>query len=172
MPYCTVLQSPERGCNRPGGCDGPYHGYRCGVCTDLILDSAWSGAGVDIEMAQAQDAAEHPDHQYLRGGPRSAEDLWRYMKFSGQSLPPSEAYQPGDMVFFDWNQDGLVEHVSLVSQVNPDGSPRNLVDAPGEINGNPAGVASEVAWQAYHTQALAGHARLGGAGGEIPSIGD
>jgi Tol biopolymer transport system component len=171
MPYCTILQSDTRACGNGSECGGPYHGFYCGVCTDVVIDAANAGGGVDLVMAQSQDMAEHPDHRYEMGGARSANDLWLYFRYTGQTLPAGEPYRPGDAVFFDWNQDGWVEHVALVSQVTADGQPKTLLDAPGELKGNPGGLANEFPWQPFEADALVGRARLGGTTGILPQIG-
>jgi Tol biopolymer transport system component len=172
MPYCQPSQSDTRACAKTGGCDGPYHGFNCGMCTDVVLDAASTGGGLDIQTAQGQDAADHPEHQYINGGPRSAHDLWQYFQYTGQALPANTPLRPGDAVFFDWNSDGIVEHAALVSQVWPDGRPKNLVDASGKLADNPAGLAKEMPWAPYDAQGWVGSARLGGLSGILPAIGN
>jgi hypothetical protein len=89
--------------------------------------------------------------------------MWRYFMYSGQMLPHSEPYQPGDMVFFDWSGDGEIDHVAVVSQVDAHNRPTWMVDATGVIASNPDGLAAELPWEPFHDRSERGHARWHGA---------
>ncbi len=108
------------------------------------------------------DFKKHPDHYYHFGNARRAEDMWRYFAYARQVLPHHESYLPGDIVFFDWEVDGVMDHVALISQVDQQGRPRAMIDATGEINDNPNGLAEELAWEEYHEKGAIAHARWTG----------
>lgn len=42
--------------------------------------------------------------------------------FKGQGRWHTSGYQPGDIVFFSWNNNGVADHVGIVESVNSDGS--------------------------------------------------
>ena len=151
MPY-----SFERGVN------GPFHGYSAGYCTDLILDAYTWGVDFNIQFALEQDFRAHPWHFYRWRDARNAHDMWRYFTFSNQLQPHPNPYQPGDIVFFDWSEDGEIDHVAIVSEVNSNYRPRKLIDATGVINSNPSGLASELPWENFHENTVRGFARWSG----------
>jgi cell wall-associated NlpC family hydrolase len=163
MPY-----SYYRGCASPYlGCGGPYHGFDAGYCTDLVLDAYSWGLDFHIQYALDRDARAHPGHFYRWGNARNSHDMWRYFHYTGQVLTHQEPYQPGDIVFFDWERDGVMDHVALVSEVNPSGWPSKLLDATGVIDSNPTGLAAELPWEGFHEGTVWGHARWGGTYGAI-----
>ena len=141
---------------------GPYHGYAAGYCTDLILDAYTWGADYNIQFALEQDYRAHPEHTYRWRDARNANDMWRYFAYSGQMLPHAAPYQPGDIVFFDWSEDGEIDHVAVLSEVQFDNRPKNMYDATGVINSNPSGRAAELPWEEFHEQTVRGHARWDG----------
>ena len=69
---------------------------------------------------------------------------------------------PGDIVFFDWEMDGEIDHVALVSDVNNKGRPRRIIDATGVTADNPSGLAVEMDWRPYHSARTQGHTRWTG----------
>ena len=131
MPYDHRCEGP--------GCEGIFHGYAAGQCSDLVLDAFTWGANYNIKLALEQDALAHPEHFYQSRNARDAFDMWRYFMYSGQMLPHAQPFQVGDMAFFDWSGDGEVDHVALVSQVDGNNRPTWMVDASGVINSNPNG---------------------------------
>jgi Tol biopolymer transport system component/cell wall-associated NlpC family hydrolase len=158
MPYALT-----RGCPAPNvGCGGPFHGFYSGDCTDLVIDAYREGVGFNIQQAMNFDFWAHPDHYYYWQIARSSQDMWRYFAYSGQILAHDQPYQPGDIVFFDWDGDGVSDHVSIVSEVNRRGRPAKLIDATGIINDNPSGLAAELNWQQYHEEHVQGHVRWSG----------
>ena len=136
MPY-------DHRCEGSAECEGVFHGYAAGQCSDLVLDAFTWGADYNIKLALEQDALAHPEHFYQSRNARDAFDMWRYFMYSGQMLSHEQPYQPGDMVFFDWSGDGEIDHVSLVSQVDGNNQPTWMVDATGVIASNPNGLAAE-----------------------------
>jgi Tol biopolymer transport system component/cell wall-associated NlpC family hydrolase len=158
MPYALT-----RGCPSPNtGCGGPFHGFYSGDCTDLVIDAYKEGAGFNIQQAMNLDFWAHPDHYYNSRVARSSQDMWRYFAYTGQILMHDQPYQAGDIVFFDWDGDGVSDHVSIVSEVNRRGRPTKMIDATGIINDNPNGLAAELTWQAYHDNQVQGHVRWSG----------
>ncbi|MEA3351776.1 MAG: DUF1287 domain-containing protein [Chloroflexota bacterium] len=149
--------------NRERGDDGDFHGYEAGYCTDLILDAYSWGAGYEIQFALEQDFRAHPEHFYRWRDARDAHDMWRYFSYSGQMLPHAAAYQPGDIVFFDWSEDGEIDHVGIVSEITADDGPKKMYAATGVTNSNPGGLATELPWEAFHERTVRGHARWSGA---------
>ena len=156
MPY-------DHRCEGSPDCEGVFHGYAAGQCSDLILDAFTWGADFNIKLALEQDTLAHPEHFYQSRNARDAFDMWRYFLYSGQMLSQEQPYQPGDMVFFDWSGDGEVDHVSLVSQVDENNQPSWMVDATGVIASNPDGLAAELPWERFHERSYRGHARWNGA---------
>jgi alpha-tubulin suppressor-like RCC1 family protein len=156
MPY-----NYNRGCPSPyTGCGGPYHGFFAGVCTDLVLDAYNAGAPFAIQESLAQDHQAHPG-RYRYGTARNAEDMRRYFDHNQAFLAHNQPYLPGDIAFFDWNSDGLTNHVLIISEVDANGRPLSMVDASGVIPGiNPSGRAFEHNWSNYYEQRVQGHARL------------
>jgi len=150
MPY-----SVHRGCPSPyTGCGGPYHGFYYGVCTDLAMDAYNAGMPFNI-----QDHLAHPG-RYRHASARNAEDMRRYFHYNQQWLPHTQTYQPGDIAFFDWNADGLCDHVGVVSEVDAGGHPTRMVHAPGVCSVNPSGRAFEQDWNSHYNQHIQGHTRL------------
>lgn len=74
-------------------------------------------------------------------------------------LAPNDPYLLGDIVFFDWETDGVVDHVAIISELNSRGRPRKIIDATGVIDDNPSGLATELDWKPYHTAHTPGHTR-------------
>ncbi len=141
---------------------GPYHGYAAGYCTDLVLDAYTWGVDYNIQFALEQDYRAHPEHVYRWRDARNANDMWRYFAYTGQLLPHTVPYQPGDIVFFDWSEDGEIDHVAIISEVTFDNRPKNMYDATGVIDSNPGGLAAELPWEAFHERTTRGHARWTG----------
>lgn len=160
MPY-----SVQRGCPSPfEPCGGPYHGFNSGDCTDLVIDAYLASFDFNIQIALERDARLHPDHYYRWRNARSSQDMYRYFVYTQQLLPDSQPYQPGDIVFFDWEGDGVVDHVSIVSEVNANGRPQRMIDATGVTTDNPGGLAADMQWKPYNDQHVLGHARWLGLG--------
>jgi Tol biopolymer transport system component len=160
MPYDV-----QRGCPSPfKACGGPYQGFYSGDCTDLVLDAYMASLDFNIQIALERDASLHPDHYYRWRNARSAQDMYRYFVYTQQILPDSQPYQPGDIVFFDWEGDGVVDHVSLVSEVSANGRPQRIIDASGVTNDNPGGLAADLSWKPLQEEHLLGHARWLGQG--------
>jgi hypothetical protein len=162
----TVLEEARKDLGMPYNFDrggsGPFHGYAAGYCTDLILDAFSWGADYHIQFALEQDYRANPEHVYRWRDARNANDMWRYFAYSGQMLPHAAPYQPGDIVFFDWSEDGEIDHVSIVSEVNHLNRPEAMYDATGVIDSNPSGRAAELPWEAFHERTERGHARWSG----------
>jgi Tol biopolymer transport system component len=155
MPYGT-----NRGCPSPYiGCGGAYHGFGAGVSTDLVMDAYHSGVLLDIQDALSQDHLNYPG-RYRYGTSRSAEDMRRYFQTNQQLLPHNQTYQVGDVVFFDWNESGLSNHVGIVTQIDLFGRPTRMVHASGVHSGNPDGRASEEQRTRRYDQYIQGHGRL------------
>jgi len=146
--------------NRGGS--GPFHGYAAGYCTDLILDAYSWGADYHIQFSLEQDYRANPEHVYRWRDARNANDMWRYFAYSGQMLPHAAPYQPGDIVFFDWSEDGEIDHVAIVSEINYLNRPEMMYDATGVIDSNPSGLAAELPWEQFHENTQRGHARWSG----------
>ncbi|MFH1636253.1 MAG: DUF1287 domain-containing protein [Chloroflexota bacterium] len=144
------------------GGSGPFHGFSAGYCTDLILDAYTWGVDFSIQFALEQDFRAHPWHFYRWRDARNAHDMWRYFSYSGQMLPHETPYQPGDIVFFDWSEDGEIDHVALVSEVNRENRPAKMYAATGVIDSNPGGLAAELPWEPFHERTVRGHARWSG----------
>jgi len=144
------------------GESGPFHGFSAGYCTDLILDAYTWGVDYNVQFALEQDYKVHPWHFYRWRDARNAHDMWRYFSYSGQIQPHSNPYQPGDIVFFDWSEDGEIDHVAIVSEVNSRNRPQMMYDASGVINANPRGLAAELPWEDFHEQTVRGFARWSG----------
>lgn len=144
------------------GASGPFHGYAAGYCTDLVLDAYTWGVDFNIQFALEQDFRAHPWHFYRWRDARNAYDMWRFFAYTGQLQPHSQPYQPGDIVFFDWSEDGEIDHVAIVSEVNNRNRPRKLLDATGVITANPSGLAAELPWEDIHERTARGFARWSG----------
>ncbi|MFQ5617134.1 MAG: DUF1287 domain-containing protein, partial [Anaerolineales bacterium] len=159
MPY-----NFDRGCDNPfKGCDGPFHGFTAGYCTDLVLDAYTYGLDFNIQFDLEQDANAHPAHFYRWRNARNTHDMWRFFSYTGQMRPHDAPYQPGDIVFFDWTEDGELDHVALVSGVDENGRPTTMLDATGVTGYNPSGLAAELPWEPFHERTVRGHARWSGA---------
>jgi Tol biopolymer transport system component len=159
MPY-----SNDRGCDHSNyaGCGGPFHGFAAGYCTDLVLDAYNFGAEFSIQLAIERDVRLNPQHYYYWPSARDSHDMWRYFSYAGQ-ISYGPPYLPGDIVFFDWTEDGELDHVALISQVDEFGNPIFMFDATGVIDSNPGGLASELPWEPFHELTVRGHARWSGA---------
>jgi Tol biopolymer transport system component len=158
MPY-----SLNRGCESPfQECGGPFHGFYSGDCTDLVIDAYTEGVKFDIQLALDRDFLSNPRHYYRWRDARNAHDMWRYYAYTGQVITADQPYLPGDIVFFDWELDGVVDHVALISEVNNRGRPRKILDATGITADNPSGLAAELDWRPYHASRTPGHARWTG----------
>jgi Tol biopolymer transport system component/cell wall-associated NlpC family hydrolase len=166
MPY-----SLNRGCESPfQECGGPFHGFYRGDCTDLVIDAYAAGVGFDISLALDQDFMSNPRHYYRWRDARNAHDMWRYYSYTNQILAADQPYLPGDIVFFDWEMDGEVDHVALVSVVNNKDRPRRILDATGVTADNPSGLAIEMDWRPYHAARTPGHARWTGLRGSQSNL--
>lgn len=148
--------------SRDRGMEGIYHGHSAGYCTDLILDSFTWGADFNIQFALEMDYKANPWHFYRWRDARDANDMWRYFSYSGQMMPHESDYLPGDIVFFDWSEDGEIDHVALISEVDYRNRPETLIDATGVINSNPSGLAAELPWEPFHEATVRGFARWSG----------
>jgi len=158
MPY-----SLARGCESPfTPCGGPFHGYYSGDCTDLIIDAYRYGADFHIGRALEWDAYINPQHYYRWRDARNSHDMWRYFAYLGQLLSHDQMYLPGDIVFFDWDEDGISDHVALVSEISKKNRPLRIIDATGYIEENPDGLAIEMEWMPYHDSYVQDHARWNG----------
>lgn len=157
MPYNT-----DRGCSSEiNGCGGPFHGFYKGVCTDLVIDAYKWGAPFDIYNAVLSDLKAHPA-LYPNRSARNVNDMKNYFTTYQKYLDNSQPYQVGDIAFFDWENDGYLDHVFIISEVGANGQPIMAVDASGYIkNYNPNALAFEHAWEPYYAQTVVGHARLG-----------
>jgi len=166
MPYPPYPR--HRGCPSDYvGCGGPYHGFYLGVCTDLAMDAYNWGVPFNLQNALYQDHLVHQyPPRYQWGSARNAEDMRRYFEHNQQLLPHSQAYQPGDIAFFDWPGDGLgsCNHVAIISKVDADGRPLRMVHATDICLVNPGGLAFEETWRGYYDQYVQGHGRLSGIG--------
>ena len=155
MPY-----SAYRGCPSPYvGCGGPYHGFYYGVCTDLAMDAYNAGASLNLQDALYQDHMAHPG-RYRYGTARYPKDMRRYFHHNQQLLLHSQAYQLGDIAFFDWGADSLSDHMGVISEIDADGRPLRMVHAPGVCEVNPSGRAFEQDWNSHYDQHVQGHGRL------------
>ncbi len=158
MPYSLI-----RGCDSPfEPCGGPYQGFYSGDCTDLVMDAYRFGANFAIEKALQNDFLNNPRHYYYWHNTRNSQDMWRYFAYNGQVLAHDQPYLPGDIVFFDWENDGSMDHVAIVSEINRKGRPLKIIDATGYIANNPSGLAIELDWEPYHDGYAHGHARWNG----------
>jgi hypothetical protein len=156
MPYDL-----DRGCPSPyTGCGASFHGFSAGVCTDIVQDAYKYGASLDLQQALSQDNSANPG-RYRFGTARYAEDLRRYFSYNEQVYPHTQPYLKGDVAFFDWDNDGLIDHSAVVSQVDWDGRPLGLVDAPGYSEGNLAGKSIETTWSSVYETSIRDHGRLG-----------
>jgi uncharacterized protein YijF (DUF1287 family) len=161
MPYAS---GGYRGCPSPYvGCGGPYHGFYYGVCTDLAIDAYNAGAPFNLQDALRQDHLAHPGRYRYRTA-RNPEDMRRYFHYNQQWLPHSQTYQPGDIAFFDWDTDGLCDHVGVISEVDTGDHPTQMVHATGVCWVNPSGRAFEQDWNSHYDQHIQGHGRLSEAG--------
>ena len=156
MPYDT-----ERGCPSPySGCGGAFHGFYAGVNTDIVLDAYESGADLDLQQVLSQDHQANP-RRYRYGTARYAEDLRRYFGYSQQIFLHAQPYLKGDVAFFDWENDGLIDHSVVVSQVDGAGRPQWVVDAPGYSASNLLGKSIETSWSSYYEGYAKAHGRIG-----------
>ncbi len=144
MPYNT-----ER---RPYcGSYGPWSS-RKGVCTDLVIDaylkgtggngaggscgtSTWAAmglnvGGVNLEALLRADGRAHRG-RYTWNSARNANDLRIYFQHNQIFLNKNQPWQIGDVVFFDWNDNGTTDHVGIVSGLDGNGNPTRIVHAPG-----------------------------------------
>jgi hypothetical protein len=161
MPY-----SFDRGCDTAlEGCGGSFHGFHAGYCTDLILDAYLWGVDFNLQFVLERDALVHPDHYYRWRNARNSQDMWRFFQYTDQMLPHEEDYIVGDIAFFDWENDGVIDHVALISEVDRQGRPQKMVDATGEIEYNPGGLTIELSWRSVHEQSIKGHGRWYGSFG-------
>jgi len=127
------------------------------------MDSYNAGLLFSLQDALYQDHRAHLG-RYHWGSARNAEDMRRYFSHNQQLLPHSQAYQPGDVAFFDWNGDGLSNHVGVISEVDADGRPLRMVHASGVCSVNPSGRAFEETWSSYYDRYIQRHGRLAGTG--------
>jgi hypothetical protein len=155
MPY-----DAGRGCPSPFvGCGKQYHGFDNGVCTDLVLDAYNAGVPFDIHANLTADASAEKKlgrKPYRYDSARYANDMRIYFARKQQLLPNSAPYQVGDVAFFDWSpQDGIADHVLIISQVDQNGRPLKMVD-------QPSPKAYEHNWNSGYDKANVGHGRLTG----------
>ncbi|HSF80086.1 MAG TPA: kelch repeat-containing protein [Anaerolineales bacterium] len=163
MPYGI-----DRGCPSPyTGCGGGYHGFYAGVSTDLVMDAYRAGVMLEIQDLLSQDHEAHPG-LYRFGTARHAEDLRSYFYYNQLMFEPNQDYLPGDIAFFDWNDDGLSDHASIISEIDLSGRPLKIVSATGYTADNPSGLARELDWSSYFELHSVGHARLSGSGATVP----
>ena len=156
MPYDT-----ERGCPSPyNGCGGAFHGFYAGVNTDIVLDAYESGANLDLQQVLSQDHQSNPG-RYRYGTARYAEDLRRYFSYNQQIMPHTQPYLKGDVAFLDWENDGLIDHSVVISQVDSAGRPQSVVDAPGYSASNLSGKSIETSWSSYYEGYVKAHGRIG-----------
>jgi hypothetical protein len=144
------------------GNTGPFHGFSAGYCTDLVLDAYTWGVDFNIQFALEQDFRVHPWHFYRWRDARNAHDMWRYFSYSGQLQSHENPYQLGDIVFFDWSEDGEIDHVAIISEINSRNRPRTMYAATGVIDTNPRGLAAELPWEDFHERTVRGFARWSG----------
>jgi Tol biopolymer transport system component len=164
MPYGL-----SRGCpSNYEPCGGPFSGYYRGDCTDLVMDAYLNGMEFDIQAALARDNQANPSHYYRWGDARNAQDMWRYFFYTGILQPAGGPYHLGDIVFFDWEFDGIVDHVALISDIARRGFPQKMLDATGVTQENPEGLAAELDWQSFHTTGAAGFVRWTGLPANAP----
>jgi hypothetical protein len=157
MPYDT-----NRGCSSPYiGCGGFYHGFYKGVCTDLVLDAYNAGGPFDIQTALYQDYLTNRG-RYRWASARNADDMRRYFVYNQYFIPNNQPYQLGDIAFFDWDGNGITDHVNVISEVDSNNRPLKMVDATGRYAGNPGGNAFEHNWSSYYDQHVQGHGRVNG----------
>jgi dipeptidyl aminopeptidase/acylaminoacyl peptidase len=150
MPYNT-----NRGCSSPYiGCDGPYHGFYRGVCTDLAIDAYTWGVPSDLADAVQTDYQANP-HGYWYGTARNAHDMQWYFERTGRLVPHAQVYEAGDIAFFRWASGHW--HVGVVSEVDAGGRPTAMVHAPGcELSCT----ALEQDWNSYYDTWSRGHGRI------------
>ncbi|HEY9723896.1 MAG TPA: peptidoglycan-binding protein [Oscillatoriaceae cyanobacterium] len=96
-----------------------YHPVRfqVGCCADFAVDS-WAKAGIDL-YNQVSD-------------PHYCPTLVNYFKNGGGGhhwIPAGGRAAPGDMVFFDWDGDGVADHTAIVSAVDGNGRPTSIVES-------------------------------------------
>ena len=89
-----------------------------GACTDVIY-SAYLAAGTDLQDAIERDILDRPAG-YPNLGDRNinyrrAPNLIVWFERHTQSLPLDSDFQPGDVVFWSLLDDGVADHVGLVS---------------------------------------------------------
>jgi predicted chitinase len=91
--------------------------FEIGCCADFAVD-AWAKAGNDIF-----DKAVNPHYcpslvNYFWQG--NDGNSWHWQE---------EAARPGDMVFFDWQHDGIADHVAIVTDVDANGKPTSIIES-------------------------------------------
>ena len=154
----------DRGCLSPyEGCGGAFHGFFSGVGSDLVMDAYRAGASFDIQTELSQDHKAHPG-RYRFGTARQVEDLRRYFSFKQLFYPHNDPYLPGDIAFFDWDEDGLSDHAGIVAEIDAQARPIKIVSATGFTEENPPGQARELDWNGDFEQYSSGHARLNDTG--------
>jgi uncharacterized protein YijF (DUF1287 family) len=121
--------------------DGYYPGGEpppgVGVCTDVVI-RAYRAAGVDLHEAVARDVRAHlRDYKIQRPDPgidhRRCRNLVVFFRRYARALPGTGSdWQPGDLVFWDFNADGRVDHVGVIANHRaPDGTPTVVHHWPG-----------------------------------------
>jgi Bacterial Ig domain len=153
-------KDPEGRNNYGAGCGEQYHGFKFGVCTDLIMDAYNAGLGFNIDDQIRKDAA-NPLHwfRYRYRSARNSEDMRRYFQYNQQLLDHSAAYQLGDIAFFDWGHDGIADHVFIVTAINTNGRPTEVVDNPFEYQGRRVNTLVHP-WNSGYDAVSMGHGRL------------
>jgi len=195
MPYCSDWQYSA---NRHTFCGdwGPWRSQR-GVCSDVVIDAylagtsgqaqpfpcgvgQWwafihtSGGANLINLVQA-DYQRHHERYPRRGNGRSAEDMRIYFVYNQAYLGKNEAWQPGDVAFFDWEGDGWSDHVGIIAAVGSQGMPTRMVHSPGCTGSHcscPGFQACEVNWHAGYQASAMGHGRLNATGLMLHTAGE
>lgn len=70
--------------------------------------------------------------------------MYQYFQYTGALEGLQTAFLPGDAAFFDWEADGVIDHVGVVTQVDEAGRPTAIIEALGTIPSNPDGLAREI----------------------------
>jgi len=138
------------------------------------MDAYNWGVPFNLQDALNPDCRAHPEHYYDNRGcsARSSENLRRYFHYNQLLLSHTQTYQPGDIAFFDWNEDGVSNHVAVISEVDADGRPLRIVHATGVHKFNPSGRALEEGWNSRCEDYTQGHGRLAGTGSSAMTAGE
>ena len=120
-----------------------------GACTDVVY-SACLANGLNLQDAIEQDIRQRPQG-YPNLGDRNinyrrAPNLIVWFERHQLTLPIDQDFQPGDVVFWSLRDDGVADHVGIVSEI------------PGQVIHNFPPQCREDA--ALHSWTIAGHYRL------------